>query len=197
MSTKDYNQRYQGLNTKHFKKILAKQVIAPAILEKRKAAGSLIGKIGKIMSKRKHALLDTKKILVQELNEINRDIKVNSKGVFIIIPTRILSSIFAQMSGLLSALKKFKNTKEKQIQAIEAKILELEMLIANSDSNTPTLMFARSFYDQGEYDLAKAIAEKLLPEVLQKTKEWDKLVTFSNPKYELVQTFRDTESKTP
>ena len=171
MSEKDYNQRYQGLTTKNLKKAVAPKIMDPVVLEQRKAAGSIIGKIGKALSRKRRELLKTKAALQNELAEIKKDIRRNTSGRFLIFfPTKVLSTIFARMSGLYSALRKLRKTKEEQILEVEMEIREIEELIDSDNPNSPTLMFARRFYDQGEYLLAKAVAEKLLPVVMQKCK---------------------------
>ena len=171
MSEKDYNQRYQGLTTKSLKKAIAPRIIDPVILEQRKAAGSIIGKAGKSLSRKRRELIKTKAELQDELKRIKKDIYRNSSSRFLIFfPTKVLSTIFARMSGLYSALRKIKKTKIQRIREVEAELKEIEELISSEDPNTPTLMFARKFYDQGEYILAKGVAEKILPTVIQKCK---------------------------
>ncbi len=182
MSVIDYNQRYQGLNTKLFQKKLAKQALPREVIEARNEAGSLLGKIGKKISRKHRELISVKKSLERNLNQINSDIKRNSKALFFLIPIRILSEIFGRMSGLSGSLAETKKLNEKYLKSINDKIAELLALISTEDSNEASLMLARNFYDQGEYKISKAIAEKLLPKVLDKIKECNELINFHNPK---------------
>jgi len=171
MSEKDYNQRYQGLTTKSLKKAIAPKAIDPVVLEQRKAAGNIIGKAGKALSRKRRELIKIKTTLQDELAEIKKDIYRNSSSRFLIFfPTKVISTIFARMSGLYAALRRIRKTKQERIRQVEAEIREIEELISSEDPNVPTLMFARKFYDQGEYLLAKAVAEKILPTVMQKCK---------------------------